>query len=326
MSHHFSRHRFSDFGQLHSQLRCWKMDAIQLLPGTPTLAFDCFDSSDMLLWLLKCGQGTSVTSATNPGWHSLVVHISPTRWCGVDLPAGALVAIQPGYETRAVSRQPWEAIGVVVHQETLASWGTPLAEAANGSGRGSQYSIFPTDQEAVRKYHDWTRNLFQASGADPDPEYDPPGEAIWTSVIGDTLRNYLVDMLSQKPGSAPVSQVRRVARYDLVLAAMRLIQREADRRITVRELSRTLGVTARALQYAFHGILGISPSRYILAERLNRVRRELIGDNRDTCSVTSVALDHQFENLGRFSEQYARLFGERPSETLRTARMAVSHG
>jgi AraC-like DNA-binding protein len=325
MSHHFSRYRFSDFGQLHSQLRCWKMDAIQLLPGVPALAFDCFDSSDMLLWCLKCEQGTSITSVANSGWYSLVVHISAARWCGIDLPAGAFVAIQPGYEARAVSRLPWEAIGVVVHQDMLASWGAPLAEVTNGDG-GTPYSIFPTDPQAVQRYHDWTRHLFQASASEPDPEYDPPGEAIWTSAIRDTLRNHLVDMLRQSPGSDPVSQVRRVARYDLVLAAMRLIQQEGERRVTVAELSRTLGVTARALQYAFHGILGISPSQYILAERLNRVRRQLMGGSREASSVTTVALDHQFENLGRFSKQYARLFGERPSEALRTARIAVSHG
>jgi transcriptional regulator GlxA family with amidase domain len=37
-------------------------------------------------------------------------------------------------------------------------------------------------------------------------------------------------------------------------------------------------------------------------------------------TVTRVALDCGFTHLGRFSQEYVRRFGERPSETLQRAR------
>ncbi|TXL82373.1 AraC family transcriptional regulator [Vineibacter terrae] len=41
-------------------------------------------------------------------------------------------------------------------------------------------------------------------------------------------------------------------------------------------------------------------------------------------SITEIAFDYKFGNLSRFGAQYKRLFGERPSDTLRAARSAIA--
>ena len=53
--------------------------------------------------------------------------------------------------------------------------------------------------------------------------------------------------------------------------------------------------------------------------RLARARADLEAPGRNT-SVTNVAYDCGFSHLGRFAQEYARRFGESPSETLRRAR------
>ena len=115
-------------------------------------------------------------------------------------------------------------------------------------------------------------------------------------------------------GGAPL------ARYDLALAALRLIHIEAERRITVGDLARELGVGMRAIEYAFDEVVGVSPGRYILADKLNRARHKLMTATKVHENVTTVAFDNRFNNLSRFAMQYARLFDERPSDTLRMAR------
>jgi AraC-like DNA-binding protein len=59
--------------------------------------------------------------------------------------------------------------------------------------------------------------------------------------------------------------------------------------------------------------------RLLRQARLAQARSELAAA-RPRTTVTTVALDYGFNHLSRFAQQYARHFGESPSETLRRAR------
>jgi AraC-like DNA-binding protein len=59
--------------------------------------------------------------------------------------------------------------------------------------------------------------------------------------------------------------------------------------------------------------------RLLRQARLAQARSELAAPRPGT-TVTRVALDCGFTHLGRFSQEYVRRFGERPSETLQRAR------
>jgi AraC-like DNA-binding protein len=60
--------------------------------------------------------------------------------------------------------------------------------------------------------------------------------------------------------------------------------------------------------------------RYLRTIRLNEVRKALLeADTTNPTTVTSAAMDWGFWHLGEFAAAYKGLFGEVPSETLRTA-------
>jgi len=85
--------------------------------------------------------------------------------------------------------------------------------------------------------------------------------------------------------------------------------------VPLADLCRVTGVCERTLRNAFHDVRGTSPKRYMLRARLNEAHKALQRDNSTT--VTTVATDHGFYELGRFASMYKATFGERPSETLR---------
>lgn len=78
-------------------------------------------------------------------------------------------------------------------------------------------------------------------------------------------------------------------------------------------------VSQRTLQYSFKSLLGVSPTAYLRIRRLNRARVQLISPSRSDLRVTDVAMQWHFWHLGKFSSDYAVLFGESPSVTLRRA-------
>jgi AraC family ethanolamine operon transcriptional activator len=86
-------------------------------------------------------------------------------------------------------------------------------------------------------------------------------------------------------------------------------------------LCAALGAGERTLHEAFRVHLDTTPKAYLKALRLNAARHDLL-ENADHTRVTDVALDWGFLHFGWFSQDYRRLFGETPSQTLKRSRRA----
>jgi AraC-like DNA-binding protein len=89
------------------------------------------------------------------------------------------------------------------------------------------------------------------------------------------------------------------------------------RRPYLSELCATAKVGERTLQYAFQDIMGMSPLTYLNRLRLHRARDELRKANSASTTVTDVAMNWGFWQLGEFSRAYRNCFDEMPSDTLK---------
>jgi AraC family ethanolamine operon transcriptional activator len=91
------------------------------------------------------------------------------------------------------------------------------------------------------------------------------------------------------------------------------------RDIYINEMCNAAGVSERALRYAFEDMLGISPNRYLSLLRLCTACRSLSLADASRRSVKSVALSCGLWDLSRFADNYRRVFGELPRDTLMRA-------
>jgi len=78
-----------------------------------------------------------------------------------------------------------------------------------------------------------------------------------------------------------------------------------------------IGVPARTLRAHCEEHVGMGPLKYLWLRRMNLARRALIMAEPAMATVTVIALDFGFGELGRFAVAYRGLFGEAPSATLR---------
>jgi AraC-like DNA-binding protein len=104
-----------------------------------------------------------------------------------------------------------------------------------------------------------------------------------------------------------------------VVKAYQYMVANARENITVADLTRVTGVSGRALYEGFRRFKGSSPIACLRAIRMQAVRKELL-EGGDCGDVTHLAARWGFTHLGRFASSYQRIFGEKPSQTLRRRR------
>jgi AraC-like DNA-binding protein len=105
----------------------------------------------------------------------------------------------------------------------------------------------------------------------------------------------------------------------LVRDVEELIESNWQDAIDIDRLAERAGVSARTLFRAFQRTRGYSPMVFAKKVRLERARDFLMSGD-PSVSVTDVALQCNFSNMGHFSRDFHQAFGERPSETLLRSR------
>jgi AraC-like DNA-binding protein len=102
----------------------------------------------------------------------------------------------------------------------------------------------------------------------------------------------------------------------LVQQAEALALASSGEPLHVSALCQVIGISERTLRKAFHRVHGIPPCRHLRMLRLSNARRALLSAGGTFAKVTEIAMSFGFAELGRFSVEYKKAFGESPSQTL----------
>ena len=124
---------------------------------------------------------------------------------------------------------------------------------------------------------------------------------------------------SKQPVDPQADRSHRDQRRQLVLRAVAVLQRHLGEPVTIAELSKVAGVSDRTLRAAFHDVIGVSPKQFEISQRLRSARTALLAADPKTTTVTDIATEYGFYELGQFAVRYRHAFGELPSRTLQHA-------
>jgi AraC-like DNA-binding protein len=107
-------------------------------------------------------------------------------------------------------------------------------------------------------------------------------------------------------------------RHDKIIARFEeFLERHPDRSLYLTEICAAIGVAERTLRAACEEHLGLAPIRFLSMRRMHLVHRALRQADPSKTTVTRIATDHGFWELGRFSCAYRVMFDESPSDSLR---------
>lgn len=106
-------------------------------------------------------------------------------------------------------------------------------------------------------------------------------------------------------------------RQRIVFTALKHVAKNADRKVSTRELAEVSHCSIRTLQYAFRKTLGISPKSYGDRYRLALFREALMRPEMDDCrnqKIHQLGQEFGFSHAGNLAKTYRELYGRLPSQ------------
>lgn len=151
-----------------------------------------------------------------------------------------------------------------------------------------------------------------SSLADPNIDLSEQSADFWRRSITDAMMATVMHSLPSDNSGLPLSAIRLVRNVE------HYVDTVGVRPVHISEICAEFGVSRRSLHRAFDEVLGMGPVTFLRYKRLCWIHSVLRESDPAQTTVAEVALQHGFIELGRFAHYYHMLFGEHPSETLRS--------
>jgi AraC-like DNA-binding protein len=231
---------------------------------------------------------------------------------GMELSGQDVIVHRPGSVNHLWSRGPNRLAMMSLALEDAAAAG--LAIAGREVAAPLETSLIrpaPAALARLRELHEAASDLARS---DPDAFVRP---AIARPLEHDLIRAMIACVAGRSPaeGRHEVgSQTRVMARFEDFLAARHLEP------VYLAEICAAIGTSERTLRTSCQKRFGMGPIRYLWLRRMQLARQALLWADPALATVTEIATDHGFWELGRFSVEYRGLFGEPPLATLRRPR------
>lgn len=309
---------FTDFEAFKEALTGWKLDLRQLERGHPSIRMIWAGCGEIHLGYLACNrryerrtmspQGRR-TFALLAGWSS-EVNLGEAK-----LDDRSLLCFPRNDAIAAVSAPDLRLFTITVPEAALIARSETLGYPQVGGlleDQGKHFQIPYAQLEPLRTCLQTRSACLSQYSSNPHGLHAHHSQAV------DLL---IVALASQYPAEY---LDRPRAKWKALRRALDYIEGHASYAlIKVRDLAIVSGACERTLERAFLEYFGIGPKSYLLALRLNRVRRALLAADPRCTTVENIAVRWGFWHMSQFARDYRKLFDELPSTTLKRASISI---
>jgi len=226
-------------------------------------------------------------------------------WGGLEIRASEMISLGPGQRVHARIIGPCHWYALQVAERQLADYG--------GALNGAPFIVPPAARwrprrAALRQLRHFQRAAIRMAEARSGALTDLQG----AHGLEQQLLHALIECLSDEADEETATERRHrdlLARFEDLLAA--------EPFLPLADICAALGVSQRSLGECCKRHLGMGPSSYRRLRAMQQVYRALRNGTANGASVSEIARQHGFRQLGRLANDYRALYGELPSATLR---------
>ena len=117
---------------------------------------------------------------------------------------------------------------------------------------------------------------------------------------------------------SPIHEPKLTKGEEIALTIRDQVYHHMDGKINIESFARQYKVSEQTLQNAFKSLFGFTPKKFLELLKLNLVHHDLQNADPETSTVLNIASKWGFSHMGRFAQEYTRLFGGKPSDTLKS--------
>lgn len=308
--------RAYDLMTLSGMLRVCEIEMVLLGSASTSPVFDFFTHSEILFCSFEAGFPFRGSYLLPAGW-GLTGYIHSTSgnswYQGISLGPRLAFVLQPEDFNDFMMSEDSKVSIMLVPLEKLHG---KLAELEHHTGDllpRLPHFFYLSEGDAADRLREHYERIYQSLIDDRRSSNAP---SFVEKDADDLLEDHLVAALSALPGDRPVSTRARHGHYLILRRAENFMRAHLHLDIYLNEICAAAGVSERALRYAFADLMDMSPNRYLSMLRLSAARKSLMRADASRRSVKSIALSCGLWDLSRFAENYRRLFGELPRDTL----------
>lgn len=303
---------FTDYELYQEFTSNWDVDFRMLSKSSFYAYLNMYLSDTIQLTRTKLNGKVDQYGLSPAGFRSIVIPVCKQGhfdWLGKKVTKNQLLIFPKNGTLDAVSFDGFDVFIVDVHEAFLEQTLESLRyKHAAKLFKGEEQYLY-LDQQFAFKFHQLAENILQ--------------QALIQQSRKNNLENlqlYLVEHLI----SPLLKYINNGSRYDNSLGerrrdralknAVQLINTDAKNAPTISQLCQLTKVSERTLEYAFLEKYQMSPSEFIKATRLHKVRKELIVAREQNIKISTIASNYGFWHMGQFAADFKKQFGCLPSE------------
>ncbi len=215
------------------------------------------------------------------------------------LQAGDIIFFDDSYTHNFINSGEIEFTVVTIQKSSLGSLLPTLTKVIN-------HHIYDTDARFASTLHKIWKRFADTPVQETKSQNFEKAEDEILSVIIEFLSEQTPAIPTLTDGERTVLKIR-----DQVFGHM-------DGNVSIGSLAKQHQISEQTMQVSFKSLFGYTPKRFLRLLKLNLVHQELIKSNAKETTVTKTAFKWGFTHMGQFTAYYTELFGQNPSETLRT--------
>jgi AraC-like DNA-binding protein len=260
------------------------------------------ESLPRIMKITPSGKRSLILFATNPNQSIMQIN-------GVDTPQKHIAnfGLDWPYYLRSSAACRWGTMSLVPEDLAVASealTGRPLAP--------------PSFPHRVKPYVAAMSRLLQLHEAASHLAKTAP-DILAKPEVARAIEQALIEVMVLCLTEGHSDNVRNVHRHRATVMQRleEVLDTNPEKPLYLPELCATVGASYTSLRDCCQDYFGMSPKRYLWLRRMHLARRALRSADAETSTVTEIATNYGFCELGRFAVAYRSLFGETPSAALR---------
>ncbi|PKO57847.1 MAG: AraC family transcriptional regulator [Betaproteobacteria bacterium HGW-Betaproteobacteria-19] len=297
-----------------SCLQHWKQRYDQLTAGLFSGSFEEFWFDNLQVFRERTNQSVHEAGQAWEGSRTfgVPVEIDGKGWyCGQVFDLNSIITLKGGEEMNFRTPKVQEILAVTTDANALNDYALQV-EHRDIEAELDGKRILPSTPEQAAALRDLLGTVMASLRATPEMLR----HAAMRKALEQAIYGSLIASIGAAPEHRPAPSCH--TRQLVVERAREYMNAHIEEPITVADLCAELRVSRRTLQYSFQDVLNLNPVSFLRALRLNGVRRALKQAHAGAGSVADIAARWGFWHLSHFASDYKSMFGELPSETLRS--------